>query len=353
MSPSSEATDAIRFGREALARAVQRVQRDWQGQVPDVLLAGRVHAELAAFEEVIASTLESGLPPTQPIPEDAVRRRALDGVRAAVLRGWPEGAPPDALLQLMRAIEAVGEALAAPQPPSESRAPALDPFTRRLLREVAHLLRSPLGSVVMLADALSQGRLEETQRRQTRIIGRAALSLASTAGDLLTATSEADELGSPQPFSLARLLAATAEVVRPITEERGVSLETGMPEDSDERLGHPGVLGRILLNLAIHAALETREGSLRVHARASDGDEMVFEVVGAAGSSRPDELSHVFRASAQWNDLSLAPRALGLAIARDLLRRVGAELDVSDHEERRTFSFRLALPPAHARASGS
>jgi signal transduction histidine kinase len=350
-SRSPEASDARRVAREALTRAVQRVERDLQ--VSDALLAGRLRGELATLEEVIASTLESGLPPAQPTPDDPIRRKALDDLRAAVLRDWPDGAPQDALLELMRAIEAARGALVPSHPPLQAGESSLDPFARRLLREVAHLLRSPLGSVVMLADALAQGRLEEAQRKQTRIIGRAALSLASTAGDLLTATSEASELGSPQPFSLARVIEATAEVVRPITEERGVSLETGTLEGPDERLGHPRVLGRILANLAIHTALETRAGSLRVHARPSGTQEMVFEIVGATGSTGPDEVGRIFRASAEWNELSLAPRALGVAVARDLLLRLGSDLMVSDRDDRRTFSFRLALPDTRSRVSGS
>src|SRR5690606_34479880 len=139
-----------------------------------------------------------------------------------------------------------------------------------LVVEVAHDLRSPLTSILFLAETLQRGRsgpVNEVQERQLGLIYSAAFGLSAMASDVIELARGGDRLASaePVPFSVADVIHSVRDIVQPMAEEKGLAVVIHTP-DSDFRVGHPGALNRVLLNLTTNALKFTSEGQVEVSA---------------------------------------------------------------------------------------
>ncbi len=329
-----------------LERATEHVLRTFLTEplvTADSSLLGR---ELSALVNRVRTALDGRVPaPGERAQMD--RLRLLSALRAAVLMNWSE--TDGSLLATMRAFEATerslreGDGQAAP-------IDALSGFSRNVLREVSHLLRSPLGSIVMLTETLRQeraGPLTQAQHHQLDIIYRAALSAAATANDLLTLTSREERFEVARRFSVAETVETIANVVRPVTEARRSELVVRMDIER-HRLGPASAVGAALLGLALRAALMTREGRVELEASADEGDFLVFSVRSfGAGGAWADEtdLFHVFRLDPDSGSYTISQEALAFSAVREIIRSIGSELQV-DATPSGTLAlrFRVALP---------
>src|SRR5690349_10056648 len=105
---------------------------------------------------------------------------------------------------------------------------------RELLCEVSHDLRSPLTSILALAESLRDGRpgpVNEAQHRQLGLISSAALSLCETASDLTELARDGNGLADPvtAPFSICDTLLAVRDMVMPMAEEKGLTVDVDYP----------------------------------------------------------------------------------------------------------------------------
>src|SRR5205809_7142176 len=90
-----------------------------------------------------------------------------------------------------------------------------------LLMDVAHDLRSPLTSILVLAETLQQGQsglVNEVQRRQLGLIYTAALGLSAVASGIIEFTQGGDQLVDQEPsaFSVPGMTESVRDVLRPI-----------------------------------------------------------------------------------------------------------------------------------------
>src|SRR5436190_12839549 len=207
-------------------------------------------------------------------------RRLLELLRSAVVEGWRDlGVPDTELLPLLIAMERVRVTI---QPNwAQTFAQQLSGADGlALLMDVAHDLRSPLTSILVLAETLQRGQsgtVNEVQRRQLGLIYTAALGLSSVASDIIEFTQGGDQLveQEPSPFSITAMLESVRDIVRPIAEEKHLTMRLLSPTH-DQRLGHPVALSRILLNLTTNALKFTDEGYV----------EIVAQEIGGADSTR-------------------------------------------------------------------
>lgn len=280
-------------------------------------------------------------------PGQTDRLHLLRSLRGALLWEWPGDTPLS--LSLMRAFETAEETLKEDYR-QLTLADVLDPFSRNLLKEVAHILRSPLGSLVMIADTLRDsmtGSLDAGQERQLRIIHRAAVSAATIAGDLLSLVGDEVRYDPSDTVSLPEITELVADVIRPVTESRSSDLVVPDIEDGRRR-GAPIALAQTLLTLGLHAALLTRDGSVELVVR-PDGDRVSFGVLasGAEGASTPndpEDLS-VLRTDTMTGRFSVSAHGLGVAAAREMIRRMGSDLDATATAGGElALRFELALP---------
>lgn len=308
---------------------------------PDEEMLREALTEIAdAVRDVLA-----GHEPAPPKPAQVDRGRLLRSLRGAVLESWSDD--DGSLLETMRAFETTGRAMRG-----TDEGVAASPFSRSLLREVVHLLLSPLGSVVMLIGMMREertGPLSEEQHRQLRIVHRAATSAASASSDILTLTSPEEHYGASQRFSVADTVATVADVVRPVTEARGSRLEVRV-EVEQSRRGPVNGLAQALLGLATRLALMTRDGTLELDVEAREGDAVSFSLTGRGvpGSARDEKDPFLmFRTDPGSEGYTLSPEALSFSAGRQTLRAMGSDLDVDTaHDGALTLRFEMTLPVA-------
>src|SRR5712664_2605025 len=102
------------------------------------------------------------------------------GANTATALKWPAPAPPPSRASRPAPV---------PEPEPDDLASCLSgPNGLELVVEMAHDLRSPLTSILFLAETLERGEsgpVTDAQRRQLRLTYSAALSLCATASDVL------------------------------------------------------------------------------------------------------------------------------------------------------------------------
>ena len=334
---------------DVLARATESAIRTYVAGpllTPDEEL---LRGELSVVAEYVRMAM-AGDVPTPSGEAQLDRLRLLRTLRAAVIEEWTQD--DDALLATMRAFESTERALSEGDEHA-SPTDGLSPFSRNVLREVSHLLRSPLGSIVMLTETLREeraGPLSEAQRHQLDIIYRAALSAAATASDLLVLTSREERYESARRFSIAETVNTVADVVRPVTAARYSEL---VVHNNDERyrMGPTAAVGEALLGLALRAALMTREGTVELGVSSDEGDILSFSVTsrggGAEGANDRVDLLQVFRADPGSASYTISPEGLAFSAARETIRAIGSELHVDASPDGvLTMLFRIALPLA-------
>jgi signal transduction histidine kinase len=238
------------------------------------------------------------------------------------------------------------------------RARMRGPEAFELLVEVAHDFRSPLGSILFLAEALRDGHggpVTESQRSQLGLIYSAAFGLSSIAADVMDlAKQEKNLIGDePVPFSPAEVFRNVERMVRPIVEEKKLHLRVVVPERWQSK-GHPHALSRVLLNLTTNALKFTDEGSVEIGVRVLPQSSTEYYVYDTGRGMTPEQQRALFqpfkrRSSQRKDGYHFSGRGIGLSIARKLVSAMGSELRLDSSDESGTrFSFVLGRSPGTA-----
>jgi signal transduction histidine kinase len=250
-------------------------------------------------------------------------------------------------------VEAVPKA--APEPEPQDLAACLSgPNGLELIVELAHDLRSPLTSILFLAEALQQGHggtVSPEQGRQLGLIYSAALSLCATASDVLELARGGNRLvdRDPAPFSVAETFASVRSMIQPIAEEKGLAVQLVHPVP-ERRVGQARALARVLLNLATNAVKFTDAGFVEVAARPIGAKRLEFSVRDTGAGMDPALLRSLYqpvRPAPIGGRHQFSSSGLGLAICRRLVTAMGAELEVETRPNWGTrFFFEVDCPPA-------
>ena len=330
---------------EAIDRAVKRVLRDLGES--ELAAADRdvLHREIGSVAEAVREAMRGRLPELG--PSGVVDRlRLLRSLRNAIVHDID--ADDATIVSLVRAIETVQEPLLSAGTTLQV-ADVLNPFSRGLLAEVAHLLRSPLGSIVMLTDTLrtgASGPLTDVQIRQLGIVHRAALGIASVTGDLLVLVREDERRKATTRFEVATMLETVADTARPVAVARNADLVITSDVEGT-RMGPATGLTQALLGLALRAAHRTRDGMIELDA-SEEGNEVVF-TVRATGSLELEDTETPGVAPALTLDVDtgtavLSDYGLGLAAATSILQSLDTRLAISAEPEELVLSFSVPLP---------
>lgn len=140
-------------------------------------------------------------------------------------------------------------------------------------------------------------------------------------------------------------------MVRPIAEEKGLRVSyQQLP--TDQRIGLPHPLGRVLLNLVTNALKFTDAGSVEIRVRTIGLARVEFSVVDSGRGIPAESIPHLFRPFRRSlgrqgrSGFLFSGTGLGLALCRKLLRAMGSELQLETAEGAGTrFYFELDLPP--------
>jgi signal transduction histidine kinase len=224
-----------------------------------------------------------------------------------------------------------------------------------LVVEVAHDIRSPLTSIRCLAETLERGQsgpVTEVQRKQLRLIYSASLGLSTMASDVIEMARRGDQLvdGDAVPFSVAETLEAVVDMVRPIAAEKGLTVRFAAPP-TDQRLGRPLALSRVILNLVTNALKFTDEGGVEIVTRVTSPNRVEFSVKDTGRGISDEALETLYRpfrrsvGRAARSGYFFSGTGLGLAMCRKVLGALGSELRFETERDAGTrFFFELELP---------
>jgi signal transduction histidine kinase len=348
------APDAGQRWRQSLAAAADAAA-DELSQARD---GGWPVSELRVGASLLCAAAEqrlhdaSGLVPRIAFPPALPAKRMLAGMRRGLLdQAGRDVLPAADAVRLLAALESIS---------AELDDDAGHRFASRLggmgglelIVDVAHDMRSPLGSILFLAEQIRRGHsgaVTPVQERQLGLIYGAALGLSTMASDVMDLVRGGEKLveETPRPFLLESVFQQVRDLVRPMAEERGleVRFETSITEP---RLGHARAVQRVLLNLVTNAVKFTAEGEVAVIVTAVTATRLRFEVRDT-GRGIPDSvlgtLFDAFRRRLKPGQYVFSSAGLGLSICQNLVRAMGSELLVeSITDVGSTFQFELDLP---------
>jgi signal transduction histidine kinase len=238
---------------------------------------------------------------------------------------------------------------------SKSFQAQIDRVHRRALEDVSHDLRSPLNSILFLADALRtehSGPLTDVQSRQVGVLYSATVTLVRLVNDLI----DFARLGSRElititatSFSIDSVLNDVHQLVSPLTDHREVSLVMSLRTEGT-RSGDPHLLSRVLLNLVSNAVeavdeggkvsvevLDAPSGDLRIEIGddrvGTDIEHLRGLISDAEAGRRPGE-------TRGWT------RGLGLSICARLVKSAGGRMSINGRPETgAVFQVDLPFPP--------
>lgn len=270
-----------------------------------------------------------------------------------------------ALSKAAEALQARNEQLAATQRElmqrnrelDLQRAEAEDASDRktRLLMSVSHDVRSPLTSINLMAELISDAASSADRLAMLPRLAQDLRSNAQSLGNLVTDVLDIAYFDSGRielrdsEFSLNDLLAEEGRSLEPLASAQGLHLTLQLLQPAVWLRADRIKLARVLRNLATNAIRFTPHGGVTVAAQLTSDGGLAIQVTDTGVGIAPEHLEHIFTEFTQ-----LARRhppagrpgwGLGLAICRRLTRLMGGEVSVESAPGRGS-TFTVRLPPS-------
>ncbi len=384
-----EARQQLKESEERLALAVQGSNIglwDWDLQTDEVYFSAEWAAMLGyAVHDLAptASTLVGLLHPddgkrfgqalgvyfehdTTEMYRDDVRLRCKDGsykwveFKGRIVQCAPDGQPLRATgVSLdISARKAWEQGVADARDAAEAASRAKGDF----LANMSHEIRTPMNGILGLTQLCLSTTLDDEQRGYLDMVHASARSLLTVINDVLDFSKiEARKLDiEAVVFHLPQVVRHAAAPLAHTAQERALSLLAEVDAELPPwRVGDPGRLRQVLLNLVGNAVKFTERGEVRLRVgwapEASAPDawrRLRFSVSDTGIGIAPEQLDSVFEAFSQA-DTSISRRfggtGLGLSISARLIALMGGTLQVrSTVGQGSEFWFDLDLPVAAA-----
>jgi signal transduction histidine kinase len=338
----------------ALTAAAADVAASWPLAEHSTISPADMRSSVGTLADAVRQAATGALITIAGIPPFVPAKRVLERLRRAFLE---HAEAPDVrdqsadIVTIVRAFERVQDLLDL-DAAHRFAARLVGHDAQQLVVEMAHDMRSPLGSILILAERLRAGAggdLSAIQQRQLGLIYSAAFGLSALAGDVIELARGGTTLMDQDPiaFSVSDVLQSIMDILRPMAEEKRLTMKATGPS-ADVRIGHPSALNRVLLNLATNAIKFTNSGSVDVTCRELDPGHIEFSVRDTGRGIPVHVIANLFEAFRQRQipgDYAFSSAGLGLSICQKLVRAMGGELQVETELEKGTrFFFVLELP---------
>jgi len=225
----------------------------------------------------------------------------------------------------------------------------------RLLSEMGHELRTPLHSMLTIAQFLLDrldGELNVEQDKQVRIIHEISSNLADYINDLLDlARADAGKVPvHPLEFRADTLLKTLRRMMQPLASDPRVALRFDTPEAIPPLRTDETKVSQILRNLIANALKFTEQGTIDVRARLGEDDHVIFEVSDTGVGIPAEHLVEIFEEFSRIDGSAhrrVRGTGLGLPLSRRLAELLGGTLRVSSVAGEGS-TFTLTIPRVYA-----
>ncbi len=234
-------------------------------------------------------------------------------------------------------------------------------YKSEFLANMSHELRTPLNSTLILAKLLADnkpGNLSTDQVKYAQTIYAAGNDLLALINDILDLSKieSGQATVDVEPVNIARALQALVDPLRPLAQEKGLTLTATVAPDVPAGMEtDPLRLGQVLKNLLSNALKFTETGTVALHVSRSGDDTLAFAVKDTGigiPAHQQDLIFEAFRQADGSTHRKYGGTGLGLSISRDLAKLLGGTISVqSTPGEGSVFTLVLPLRLVPAQAA--
>lgn len=235
---------------------------------------------------------------------------------------------------------------------------AVDRKRRDFVANASHELKTPIAALIGMLDLLDS----VPEDRRADLLDRArrnAMSLSNLLDDLLALTRSESPQWRPQP-SVLDLHAEVQAVLDPLmkqVKEKGLELHANLPQAPTEVYADAFSFRTVLQNLVLNAVVYTEEGTVTLDVVQDDQGITRVRVADTGPGIDPEVLPRIFERFFRGDvahSRASGGTGLGLALVRNLLRRMGGRVSVqSTPGLGTTFLVELPRDPAEPLAGAA
>jgi len=323
-----------------------------EGQVRLVDSAGRTLYQWGAAEPPEEAAPTATMPVNEPLAAWRLEYYASGSLAGAALGGGPWWSSA-ATLGLL-AVGVLGLALYFYREQAREMREAEQRVS--FVNQVSHELKTPLTNIRMYAELLDEDvRAREDQRssRYLDVIVFESQRLSRLIGNVLSfGRSQRDALDlHPKPGVVDEVIGRVLEQFRPALESKKVQVEF-QAGAGEEASFDPDALEQILGNLVGNVEKYAASGGLLRVGSSQDGGRIEITVEDEGPGLSAGEARRVFEPFYRVHNRlteGVSGTGIGLAIARELARLHGGDLELAPSERGACFRLRMECPPGGAK----